>query len=358
MATERAKVIKWLIFAICVALVIAAILFYRFIISYLVVAFIISYLLSPIINYAEKYHIPRTLSILIVYLVIAALIVLMIYVVIPQIRDQVVGLSSNFKELLKNPEALSLKSLGLEKVSNSIDRLAEKFSFLEIEKYKSLASGKLIKLFEQIPQILFKSISGIINLFAFLIIVPVVSFFMLRDERVFLRNIFSKISNRYFEFCLHLFEKIEESFGKFFRALLLETVLVAFMSVIGLMILGIPYALILGIIVGLANPIKYFGPFIGAVPTVLVILIGSTPDIYLLYIIIMFFIVQQIDSLILFPWLVGRSIDMHPLLVLLTVIAGGYAFGILGMLFAVPVVFLIKTIVQVSAKSLKQFEII
>jgi len=181
---------------------------------------------------------------------------------------------------------------------------------------------------------------------------------MLRDERVFLRNIFSKIRNRYFEFSLHLFEKIEESFGKFFRALLLETVLVAFMSVIGLMILGIPYALILGIIVGLANPIKYFGPFIGAVPTVLVILIGPTPDIYLLHITIMFFIVQQIDSLILFPWLIGRSIDMHPLLVLLTVIAGGYAFGILGMLFAVPVVFLIKTIVQVSAQSLKQFEII
>ena len=358
MVLGRAKIIKWVIFVICVALIVAAILFYRFIISYLVVAFIISYLLSPIINYAEKYHISRTISILVVYLVIAGLIVLMIYVVIPQIRDQVVDLSNSFKELLKNPEALSLKSLGLEKVSNSIDRLAEKFPFLEIEKYESLISGKLIKLLEQLPQILFKSISGLINLFAFLIIVPVVCFFMLRDERVFLRNIFSKINNRYFEFSLHLFEKIEESFGKFFRALLLETVIVAIMTIIGLLILGIPYALILGIIVGLANPIKYFGPFIGAVPTMLVILIGPTPNIYLLYATIMFFIVQQIDSIILFPWLVGKSIDMHPLLVLLTVIAGGYAFGILGMLFAVPVVFLIKTIVQVSAKSLKEFEII
>jgi predicted PurR-regulated permease PerM len=71
-----------------------------------------------------------------------------------------------------------------------------------------------------------------------------------------------------------------------------------------------------------------------------------------------FFIVQQIDSLILFPWLVGKSMKMHPLWVLLTVIAGGYAFGILGMLFAVPIVLLIKIIIEVSHKSLKQFEII
>ncbi|MCK4339909.1 MAG: hypothetical protein KAW87_07995, partial [Candidatus Cloacimonetes bacterium] len=71
MVLGRAKIIKWVIFVICVALIVAAILFYRFIISYLVVAFIISYLLSPIINYAEKYHISRTISILVVYLVIA-----------------------------------------------------------------------------------------------------------------------------------------------------------------------------------------------------------------------------------------------------------------------------------------------
>ena len=170
--------------------------------------------------------------------------------------------------------------------------------------------------------------------------------------------IFSKIPNRYFEFSLHLFEKIEVSFGRFFRALLIETILVALMSSVGLLILRIPYALVLGIIVGIANPIKYFGPFIGAVPTLLVIIFTSTPDIYLVHSSLLFLVVQQIDGLILFPWLVGKSMDMHPLWVLLTVIAGGYGFGLLGMLLGVPVVFFIKLIVEVSHKSLKEFEII
>ena len=153
-------------------------------------------------------------------------------------------------------------------------------------------------------------------------------------------------------------EEIEKSFGRFFRYLLLESLLVAILSTVGLLILNIPYALVLGLIVGLANPIKYFGPFIGAIPTMLIILLGPIPEIYLLYATIMFFIVQQIDSLFLFPVLIGKSMDMHPMIVLLTVIAGGYTFGILGMLFAVPLVFLIKIIVQVSHKSLKDFEII
>jgi len=122
--------------------------------------------------------------------------------------------------------------------------------------------------------------------------------------------------------------------------------------------LGIPYALTLSIIIGMTNPIKFFGPFIGFVPVILVVLFSPIPDIMVVYAILMSIIVQQIDSNILFPSLVGKGLGMHPLWVLLTVIAGGYAFGVLGLILAVPAVFLIKTVVQVSATSLRQFEII
>jgi predicted PurR-regulated permease PerM len=203
------------------------------------------------------------------------------------------------------------------------------------------------------------TISGIFSFLGFIVIIPVVGFFMLRDERKFFKTFFSMIPSRYFEFFVHLFENIEESFGKFFRALLLETIIMAILATIGLLSLNIPYALILGIFVGLVNPIKYFGPYIGAVPSLLVVLLSpSIPNIYVVYVALMFFIIQQFDSLILFPWLMGQSMDMHPLWILLTVIAGGYAFGVLGMIFAVPVVYLIKVIVQVSYKSLKEFEVI
>lgn len=355
---KKSKKFKWIFLAIIFALIFVGILFYKFIIPYLIVAFILSYLIGPIINFAEKYQISRTLSILIVYLISAILIVLLFYVIVPQIIEQITDFAGTFKTVFEKQETVNLQSFGLERISEFITKLDLKFPFLKIDKFISSQGEKLLNLIKQLPQILMKSISGIVNFLAFLIVVPVIGFFILRDERKFLKSFFSIIPNRYFEFLLHLFESIEENFGKFFRALLLETGIVAVLSILGLLILGIPYALILGIIVGLSNPIKYFGPFIGAIPTMFVILVGQTPDIFMLYVVIIFFVIQQIDSLILFPWLIGKSMKMHPLFVLLTVIAGGYAFGILGMLFAVPIVFLVKTIFEVSYKSLREFEII
>ncbi len=353
---DRPKVIKWILFSLTLIVCIAAVLFYKHILSYLVVAFIIAYILSPIINYVERYNISRTVSILSLYLILAILLLILFNVIIPQLIRQGIDFSNTIKNYLTNTETINLQSLGLSKLQSFMEKIETKFPAMNIdEQLKSfIDKDKINDIIAQIP-LFFKSI---VNLLAFLIIVPVIVFFILKDERIFIRKIFSSISNRYFEFSLHLLEEIEESFGKFLRALLLENFLVAVMSIIGLLILNIPNAIILGLIIGLTNPIKYFGPFIGAIPTFLVILLGPTPLIYLLYVTIVFFIVQQIDSLILFPWLVGKSMKMHPLWVLLTVIAGGYAFGILGMLFAVPIVLLIKLVIVISHKSLKQFEII
>lgn len=352
----RSRVIRTILTVLTLALAVGAILFYKSILAYLLVGFVVSYLLSPIINYAERSHINRSLAIVIVYFCIVILLSIFFTYIIPQIIDQLADFSATIRTLMENPERLSLKNLGISTLTRVVETLEKTFPSLKVDEevIKFFDDGRVNEILNQLPSV-FKSVA---NILAFLVVVPVIVFFMLKDERLFLRGVINNVSNRYFEFTLHLLEKIEESFGKFFRAILIETVIVSVMSIIGLLILGIPNALILGIIVGLANPIKYFGPFIGAVPTLLVILLGPTPDIYVVYSIIMYIIVQQIDGNILFPVLVGKSMDMHPLWVLLTVIAGGYAFGILGMLLGVPVVFLIKTIYEVAQKSLKDFEII
>ncbi len=353
---ERSKIIRWILTLISIAIFIGAILFYKFIFSYLFVGFLAAYLLSPLIKYAETRNITRTASILITYLLLAVLLTILFNVIIPQIVDQAENMSKLITQFLENEEGLTIRSLGIPSLTRLVEQVQEKFPQIEIDKQLKtfLDRDKINDLVAQLP-LFFQSI---VNILAFLVVIPVIVFFILKDERLFIRTIFGSIHNRYFEFSLHLWEEIEASFGKFLRALLLETFLVAIMSIVGLLILGIPNAIVLGLIVGLANPIKYFGPFLGAIPTMLVILLGPTPDIYVIYATIMYIIVQQIDGLILFPWLVGKSMNMHPLWVLLTVIAGGYGFGILGMLFAVPAVFMIKVFLEVSHRSLKHFEII
>jgi predicted PurR-regulated permease PerM len=348
--------LKWFLLALNIAFVVFAIIFYSSILSYLLVGFIFSYLIAPVVTTFEKQGIPRLLSILLIYILIGFAFYLMIEAIVPQVVQQYNGLKNIFIQISQKDSTINLHSIGLGSIADTLEKLENNWPELKIQETIGNVFNleKITAVINQFP-LLFK---GVFNLLAFMVVVPVISFFLLKDERLILKYFFSKIPNRYFEFSLHLFEKIEESFGRFFRAILLETILVAVMTIIGLLILRIPYALVLGIIAGLANPIKYFGPFIGAVPTLLTVLITSTPTIYIVHVSIMFLIVQQIDSLFLFPWLVGKSMDMHPLWVLLTVIAGGYAFGILGMLLGVPVVFLLTLIIEVSHVSLKDFEII
>ena len=355
---DRIKIVRGVIGVLTIGIAVIGILFYKSILSYLVISGIIAYLISPLINYGQKFHIPRALSILIVYIIIIGLIIILINVIIPQVKIQAEEASKFFKQIVKDPQAFSLKSFGLEGVSNFIDRMQTRFTFINVDEYTQMLGEKFVGLINAIPQIIINSVSGIINFLAFLVVIPFVCFFLLKDERQLNKTFFGWIPNRYFEFSIYLFEKIEDSFGRYLRSILLETIIVTILSYIGLLILGIPYALTLSLIIGLTNPIKFFGPFIGFVPVILVILFSPVPNVMVIYAILMSIIIQQIDSNILFPSLVGKGLGMHPLWVLLTVIAGGYAFGVLGLLLAVPVVFLIKTVIQVSATSLRQFEII
>jgi len=364
---KRSKIFRWVLTIIAIVIAALGIWFYHYILSYLLIAFLLAYLISPIIKYGSKYGIPRALSILITYAVIITLIIIAINIIVPQIRQQ----AEEGAKIVKRTQAKlnsqkegemdvykALNTIGLEEFSQFVADINSKFKFVKLDKYMNQLLDRLIKLIAEIPQFLLNSISGIINLLAFIVVIPFISFFLLNDERKLMRTFFSWIPNRYFEFSLYLFQRIEDSFGRFFRALLLETFIIFILAFIGLMILNVPYALTLSLIVGLTNPIKFFGPFLGVIPIYLVVLLGPTPDIYLLYTSLLILLIQQFDSNYLFPALIGKKIGMHPLWVLLTVISGGYAFGVVGLIFAVPVVFLIKTIIEVSAKSLKQFEII
>lgn len=366
---EKARIFRWIIIFFTLVVAGIGIWFYHFILSYVIISFIFAYLLFPIINFASKYGIPRSISILIMYILILGMIILVVNVLIPQIKGQAEETSKLVeiaqKKLTDSERqdgsidlSATLKSLGLEHFAGSLEKLQNRFTFIEIEKYLKTLFNKLVTIISKIPKFLLNSISGIISVLAFIIVIPFISFFLLNDVRKLTKTFFSWIPNRFFEFSLYLFEQIEDSFGRFFRAILLETFVIFLLTLIGLLVLKIPYALTLALIVGLTNPIKFFGPFIGFIPIILVILFGPTPDIFLVYTSILILGIQQFDSNILFPALVGKGLGMHPLWVLLTVIAGGYAFGIAGLIFAVPVVFLIKTIIIVSANSLKHFEII
>lgn len=133
---------------------------------------------------------------------------------------------------------------------------------------------------------------------------------------------------------------VDDSLGDYIRGQLLVCFLLGLIAGVSFWLFGLPYPLILGLAIGITNVIPYFGPFIGAVPALLLSLAISAKAVII--VIVTIFILQFIEGNILSPLIVGRSLRMHPVVIMLALLAGGELAGIPGMILAVPAAAVLK----------------
>ena len=172
------------------------------------------------------------------------------------------------------------------------------------------------------------------------LIAIVLSIYLLKDSEYFI-GLWNKLCYLVFRkskagiYTKKIFLIIHDVFSKFIRGQLLEAVFVGVLSSIALTIVGIDYAIVIGVIAGICNMIPYVGPIVGTVLAAIMGLLSGRP-IKIIYAIIAMLIVQQIDNNLLAPKIVGESVGLHAVFTMLAIIIGGNAFGLIGMLIAVP----------------------
>lgn len=183
------------------------------------------------------------------------------------------------------------------------------------------------------------AISGAVGSIINFVIGLIISIYLLKDKEVFI-NIWKKFLNlimpdRYANTINNTLNEVDDVISLFIRGAMLDAVFVAILSSIGLSILGLEFGVFIGVFAGICNIIPYFGPVLGMVPA---FIIGWLTEDFMqgLLAVIILLLVQQIDSNIIYPKVVGSSTGLHPLAVLLSVSVFGYFGGILGMLLAVP----------------------
>jgi len=177
----------------------------------------------------------------------------------------------------------------------------------------------------------------------------VVGFYILKDQTFFMKLWKSILAfilpNNAEGKLMEILQEIHIVISNFFRGQLLAGLIVGILSSIGLTVIGIDFAIFIGMFAGVANIIPYFGPILGMIPAVLIALLDGNFTLALLAILVLFAI-QQIDSIIISPRIVGSSVGLHPVFVLLSVTIGGRYLGILGMLIAVPIAAIIKLFIN------------
>ena len=200
-------------------------------------------------------------------------------------------------------------------------------------------------------------IEGVISGLTFVVIVPFVAFFFLKEGRRLTRCLMALVPNAYFELCLNLMYQANRQIGNYIRGQLLAVLVVSVLAISGLSILGVYYALPLGLLAGLANVIPFLGPLIGIVCSSIVALATGGGLAMVAKVIVMFLVIQLIDNVLVQPTMVAKSVELHPLVVLFVVMVGSQLMGIVGMLIAVPLTGIAKVSGQTIYEGVKQYRL-
>lgn len=316
--------------------------------------FLIAYIMNPVVSFFQKHvtsrlfknsslKLQRGTSIFISYLVFVGFIIICLQFVIPQLYESIQELSQMIPGIYK-----SLSSMFYEYRENNSDYLPRQIA--EIIETKTLpklleASNEIIT--NIVPMLYEASLSlakWLFNLF----IAFVVSIYMTIDKALLKRTgkrIILAVFNEDSSYrTLRTLKDCHEIFSGFIIGKSIDSLIIGILCFVIMTILKLPYAVLISVIVGITNMIPYFGPFIGAVPGAFILFIVS--PMKCLIFIIMIFLLQQFDGLILGPKILGESTGVRPLLILFSITVGGAYFGPLGMFLGVPFFATVQFLIQ------------
>jgi putative permease len=314
------------------------------IVKLLIVASLLAYILDPVATKLESRGMSRLAATGIIFACVGLVVLEFCLFLVPVIVKQV--------ELLQSPDST-------EKIVATVRQiqvlLVDKFAFLGLGGIDLV--GKMQNLKIEVTSGLTDSIfAHAISLITDLVAIPFIIFFLLKDGREIKRQLLSVIPNRYFEFTLSLIHKMDLQLGYFLRGQFLDAMIFGILSTIAMAIIGVKNFIFIGAFAGMANLIPYVGPLAGAILATVVTIVNSGELNHVIYVLVAFAIVKIADDSIVQPVVVARSVDMHPLLVLLGVIVGGEFFGILGMLLAVPFMGFVKVVIKESRTMLRRYD--
>ena len=322
------------------------------------IGLLFAYLLNPLVSFFEEkvskkivpylYENPkghddfkRGFAIFITYFIVAFIIFLFIIFVVPALLDSVQVMFKNIpiyineitsylKEMFKDSPEL------YESIDSTKSNILENFTNIVVPSMDTIMAS------------ITSGITGVVKSIINIIIGLIVSVYLIYDKETFLDGtdrIFRVIlPNKAYETVMTTLNYTDKIFGGFMMAKIIDSLIIGVLTFIVLSILQIPYALVISVIVGITNIIPYFGPFIGAVPSAILLLLIDPAKC--LTFIIAIFLIQQFDGNILGPRLIGNKTGIKSFWVLFAILLFGGIFGFVGMIFGVPVFAVIYSVLK------------
>ena len=318
-----------------------------------IIGFAIAYLLNFILKFYEhtildnvqgssklkKGH-KRSISLILTYLTAAGIFYLFVHFIVPQLIDSIMGLVNDVPMYVDNVTKLFDDVMKETNLSPEYTALIQE----QMNKYINIIMDFAKEVIPVVGNTLKMIASSIWNI----VLGIIISVYLLIDKEYFFAinrkitcALFSdKMASRIFE----LTHRTNEIFGKFLSGKIIDSAIIGVLSFVVFSIFKIPYTLLISVIIGVTNIIPFFGPFIGAIPSFIIILFVC-PTKALIFLILIF-IIQQIDGNIIGPKILGDSIGISAFWILFAILVAGEFMGLVGMIIGVPVFAIIYSVIK------------
>ncbi len=301
------------------------------ILAILFVSLILASAFDPWVDWMQSKKIPRAAGILFIYLVLAIVIGSSIYLIIPPIAQQIGELSNDFPKYLDK----------IISEYRTVQQFTVQHSILNsIRESLGSVSSNLQKAATSI----FSTVTGIFGgIFSFFLIV-IITFYMVVEENAIKKLIWSVAPSEHQPYLIHLVNRMQKKIGLWLRGQLMVSLAIFLLDFIGLTILGVKYALILGLIGGIAEVVPYVGPILAAIPGVFIAF--TQAPILALFAAVLYEIVHLIEGNILVPKIMEKAVGLNPIVSISVLLIGFKVGGIVGAVISIPVATAVSVFVK------------
>ncbi|MBU1036447.1 AI-2E family transporter [Patescibacteria group bacterium] len=291
------------------------------VIALIFISLVLASALDPLVDWFKKFRIPRGLGIIIIYIIILSIVSAAIFLIVPPITKEIGQIATHFP-------------VYYEKIANGIQSLQGKSNIdtqAELQKGLNALSSGLPFAVNNILSILFTFFGGVVSF----LLVLVITFYLTIEENNLKKFLRAVSPSKYQPYIAQVIFRIQRKMGLWLRGQLILSLIVFALSFIGLSILGVQYALLLALIAGILEVIPFIGPNLAAIPAIFFGFLQS--PLMGVLVIALYFIIQQLENHIIVPKVMGKSVDLNPLVVIVVILIGAKIGGVAGALISVPV---------------------
>jgi len=331
---------KWLLLT-CVFLTAWLLYLLAPVLTPFLVAALLAYLGDPITDRLEQKKLSRSLAVVVVFGVMLVAGLLLLLILLPMLQEQLTALLRRLPLIVPwlQDVALPWLSASLNIEMDNVDLGALKQTLAGNWQDIGNLLGMLLGKVGHSGQLIFAWL-------AYLVLVPVVTFYLLRDWDLLVANVRDLLPRQYEPVISKLSKECDGVLAEFLRGQLMLMLALGLMYSIGLWIVGLEFALLVGMMAGLVSFVPYLGAIVGIAVAGVLAFMQFHDIMHLIYVGIVFGFGQAVEGMLLSPILVGDRIGLHPVAVIFAVMAGGQLFGFFGVLLALPVAAVIVVLLR------------